>query len=478
MVKSYLASLNLANWLVVILLIFIPLYPKIPLFTVPGTYVAIRIEDFLIMASFLFWLSLCGGFKKLGQNDTHWAIWAFLVIGIISLSSAVLVTASIAPHLGLLHFLRRVEYLLPFLIVVGSLTNIKQLVAYQVVLFTGVVGVCLYGFGQKFLSFPVISTMNEEFSKGLMLSLTSNARVNSTFAGHYDLAIYLAMMIVLGISILLAPTTKSIKIILSAVLFLSFGLLLLTVSQIAYLATFIGVLFLLYMYGKKKIILALFIGSIMIALGFAPLRQRLLDTAFVNLNYFSSRFFGQLVSPLVEQEGQLPTEALVTYQTVEKSATHSSTVASVANISTPFGQRRPDLGVVYSSGVRFDVEWPRAIRAFLKNPLLGTGYSSLGLSTDNDYLRVLGEVGLLGFWAFLLVIASIAKKGWVMVKSPNWQVRSQTLGLLTVGVVFFVGAIFIDVFEASKIAIIFWMLAGMLVGLYNLTVKNNNWQDN
>src|SRR5205814_2283829 len=44
-----------------------------------------------------------------------------------------------------------------------------------------------------------------------------------------------------------------------------------------------------------------------------------------------------------------------------------------------------------STSIRLNVEWPRAVRALTKNPLLGTGYSSITLATDNDYLRALGE---------------------------------------------------------------------------------------
>ena len=39
---------SLYKYAVAALFIFIPLYPKFPLFNVPGTYVAIRAEDFFI----------------------------------------------------------------------------------------------------------------------------------------------------------------------------------------------------------------------------------------------------------------------------------------------------------------------------------------------------------------------------------------------------------------------------------------------
>ena len=51
----------------------------------------------------------------------------------------------------------------------------------------------IFAFGQQYLDWPVISTTNSEFAKGLILRLTPEARVNATFAGHYDFAAFLAM---------------------------------------------------------------------------------------------------------------------------------------------------------------------------------------------------------------------------------------------------------------------------------------------
>src|SRR3989337_1530554 len=70
-----------------------------------------------------------------------------------------------------------------------------------------------------------------------------------------------------------------------------------------------------------------------------------------------------------------------------------------------------------STGIRLDYTWPQAIKGFVRNPLLGSGYSTLtkrniedfteAESTDNDFLRALGETGLLGFLTFFGTIAFI-----------------------------------------------------------------------
>ena len=122
-----------------------------------------------------------------------------------------------------------------------------------------------------------------------------------------------------------------------------------------------------------------------------------------------------------------------------------------------------------SSSIRLKVEWPRALRALAKNPLLGTGYSSITLATDNDYLRALGEVGILGFGAFTLIFLRIFNK---IIR----KLRTDFNGLgslekaFVAGVIgaipgILVNAVFIDVFEASKFAIIFWLVLGIFVSL-------------
>ena len=114
-----------------------------------------------------------------------------------------------------------------------------------------------------------------------------------------------------------------------------------------------------------------------------------------------------------------------------------------------------------STSIRFDIEWPRAMRSFYKNPLLGTGYSSITLSTDNDYLRSLGETGLLGFLALISVILGLFIK--LIKKFPKQEGQAKLISISAIGmlVVFSTAAIFLDVFESSKIAILFWAYMGL-----------------
>lgn len=118
---------------------------------------------------------------------------------------------------------------------------------------------------------------------------------------------------------------------------------------------------------------------------------------------------------------------------------------------------------------RFQGEWPRAIDAFKKNILFGSGYSSVSLAVDNNYLRILGEIGLLGFAAFFgifLVIGIYIRQ--VLPEVDSLVVRSFVFGFVAGVVGLALNAIFIDVFEASKIAYLLWILTGVTLGTLSL----------
>src|SRR3989344_3054910 len=99
------------KYLIPILFLVIPLYPKFPLFNVPGTYVAIRAEDFLltIMAAMLaFYLFREKAFSLIKLPQIK-AIILFTTAGFLSLLSGWLLTQTVQPHIGFLHWARRVE---------------------------------------------------------------------------------------------------------------------------------------------------------------------------------------------------------------------------------------------------------------------------------------------------------------------------------------------------------------------------------
>lgn len=115
---------------------------------------------------------------------------------------------------------------------------------------------------------------------------------------------------------------------------------------------------------------------------------------------------------------------------------------------------------------RFQGEWPRALEAFRRNILLGSGYGSVGLAVDSSYIRMLGEVGLLGLSAFAaiwIITAIYIRKALPAVE--NIETKSFIIGVIAGAVGLSINALFIDVFEASKVAFILWLICGIALGM-------------
>jgi O-antigen ligase len=432
-------SNSLYKYLITAILISVPLYPKFPLFRIPGTYVSIRLEDFLIAITLvLFAIPLVKNFRKevlkdLLSNKVLRSILIFLSIGLISLISGVYLTKTVVPSIGFLHLLRRIEYLSMFF--VGFLylksNENKNFSEYliKILLLVNLL-VFLYGFGQKYFSLPVIITQNEEYSKGIALLWTPGSHINSTFAGHYDLASYLVLTIPIFIACFFTLKNKFTKIILVLSIGFGFWLFSSAVSRISIVSFVLASVITLFLLKKYKEILIIFLISALI-FGFSvDLRVRFKRLIDVTLNKIST--------------------------------VQSIVMAADTEEIQVFEDR--------STSIRFNVEWPRAIRAFIKNPLLGTGYSSINLATDNDYLRLLGELGLLGFFAFGLIFIHIFKS----IKSL-WPLEKHFEGFDLILITSLIGstmgilltAFFIDIFEASKFAIIFWLMMGLMIGRLN-----------
>ncbi len=473
MSKFYSISNRILFLLLVALTVFIPLYPKYPLFNVPTTFVAVRIEDFMIMVVVLLWGVInFHKFRSMFSKTIFRAFLLFWFISGLSVFSSIFITYHVEPHLGLLHWLRRIEYMSLFLVAATTITSRRQIKIMINSVLVAALLVVIYGFGQIYFNFQVISTTNSEFSKGLTLYLREGARVNSTFAGHYDLAVYLSIVLVIIAALLLYHDQGSkflsfknifYKIYLLALGCLSFALLGQTASRISFLAMMVGTSLVFWMGKKRFLLLIMIIASFALVVALPELRHRLVATFTVNVlggggpKYEPPAGTVNIFTP----EKSIPKESReVVLEQVRKDATdpakpvHKDVVPGEPINTT-------ELGVYRSFGIRLNVEWPRALNAFYKNPLLGTGYSSISLATDNDYLRSLGETGVLGTFALAIIFYLIIKRLRKYIHDSIGFERYFGIAILASIVALLVSAIFIDVLEASKIAEIFWLMMGV-----------------
>ncbi|MBP9819589.1 O-antigen ligase family protein [Candidatus Woesebacteria bacterium] len=528
------------------LLVFIPLYPKLPLFDIiPGYIVRVRIEDILVLGVCIWWIAHLLRGRIQWKTPYNLIVGLYAIAGAAAIVSGIFITKTIPLellHVGksILHYLRYLEYF--SLLFIAATTAPRKHTAKIVVfvLALTLALVAIYGIGQKYLYWPVYSTMNREFSKGIRLYLTEHARVQSTFGGHYDLAAYLVVIL----PVILTAAFQTNHRVLKTGLWLCFtlGLWLLTVSasRSSFLA-FIGaasISIILYSLTKKNILSkmkfifanGLIFGillTIMLSLFGQDIQQRMLQTleGYPELNawYHTTNAKRKLVAEQYLPDlssffaskppaGALSTDDLAVMvasdqrpvttkpspspmptnrpsdvffevsEQVPVSTISASGAAQTIIVEKPPTYSEAALRHGLSSAIRLDTLWPRALQGFYRNPVFGSGYATLtketitqfteAESTDNNFLRTLGETGLFGFVTFYGTIVLTAMIAWRLAKvgifshQPTLETAlgigyiCATLGLL-------VNAVYIDVFASSKVAFTYWSLAGVITAIWS-----------
>jgi len=522
------------------LLVFIPLFPKIPLFSPIEQYIVrIRLEDLFVFGTSIIWFIQVLRKKISWKLPISLVIVAYAITGAISLITAVFVinTIPLQPlHLGksLLHYFRYLEYFSLFFIL-GTATRTKAHVRLLILIITTtLLCVGLYGIGQKYYYWPVYSTMNREFSKGIQLYLTEHARVQSTFAGHYDLGAYLVVVLPLVLGAFFTTSRKLLKLLIGTSFVLGLWLLVVSASRTSFVAAMIGVTILLLAqslhqktlwkkasWAISRLFFVYFIFSFLVFRFGDDIRERLLQavdtdrqirTAYIELNNDRKEYFKQLMTQITGRENQ-------TIVIIPKAQPPAGGVASDENGPIISSDTRPtparpedvyvdvpdlvEIATISATGqsttilvqrdrvfsdcanekglslcIRLETLWPKAIAGFMSDPLFGKGYATLNKdgvtqfteaeSTDNNFLRTLGETGLVGFITFYGVIAAgvwYALKHYI--KTDNFG-KTLIVSYVAASLGLLLNAVYIDVFAASKVAFMYWALTGIVVGYFHL----------
>lgn len=528
-----------------VLLALIPLYPKLPLFDIiPGYLVRVRIEDFAVLLTFVFW-----GIQVL-RKKIEWKtplaipIALYAVAGLLAVLSAIVFTKTVPAeliHIGKtgLHYFRYLEYFSLYFILANAVKTKRHLKIVLGVLSITLIAITVYGIGQKYWYWPVYSTMNREFAKGIRLVLTEHARVQSTFGGHYDLGGYLVIVLPVILSLILV--SKKYWRLLFATAYLG-GMWLLFVSAsrtslIAYLVAS-GIVILWHSIRKSSwqqktasllryslmflLIHAIFLRSFgddlferveqtinSFPAVAAPYNQsmniidmsleRTAEAGRNTLDFVMRRNASDdlanalkvekpkdsitidevLVASDARPEPAVPVDVyadLPIYTQVATTSADGTTTYTTIEKERQYSENALRYGL--STAIRLDTLWPRALAGFYRNPVLGSGYATLtkdsvihfteAESTDNNFLRTLGETGALGFITFYGVIMLAITAAWKIIKqfSPATFEASYAVGYIAAAAGILINATFIDVFAASKVAFYFWALTGILLAIY------------
>lgn len=531
------------------MLAFIPLYPKLPLFeAIPGYIVRVRVEDVLVVLTAIVWLVQVIRKKVSWKTPLTPFILAYAVIGLLSTLSAIFITKTVPMqplHMGktLLHYFRYLEYFSLFFFVSAAIKTKNDLKKLLWVVFGTLVGVGIYGVGQKYLYWPVYSTMNREFSKGIRLYLTEHARVQSTFGGHYDLAGYVVIILPILLALVLSIKQRLQQIMFGAIFMLGLWLLVVSGSRTSFggfiLAAIVVVLMksarltewknrIWYVFSRGTAVM--FLTLMMLFVFGDDMYERLLQTlegypeahqAYTETTKtISDLTYTYVLDPLkVTRENvadwkkgdfaEKPPNAISVEEAAVMVASDqqpapskpsdvyvdvpdTKTVATVSaegkiefsQVEVPRTYSENALKYGLSVAIRLDYLWPKAIEGFMSNPLLGSGYATLtketayhfteAESTDNNFLRTLGETGALGFAVFYGAIAYAMYWSYKLYKKDDTSnfITAISIGYVAASLGLLFNATYIDVFAASKVAFTFWSMTGLMLAMVRLEFGN------
>lgn len=510
------------------LLIFIPLYPKVPLLDlIPGYIVRLRLEDICVGLTTLFYLVQVFRKKVTLKNPLSKWIFAYLVMAFLSIISGMFIIRTIpleTVHFAksFLHLLRYIEYFSLLFILYASVKTEKDLKIVIYTLAFTLLLVCIYGYGQKYFYWPVFSTMNREFSKGMVLYLTEHARVQSTFAGHYDLAAFLVLILPIFYVLGFRSQKRGEKIFFKVLHILGLWLLVTSASRTSFaayaLAIFLSIVLMAWQEKKllkrfwqifhRGVTFSLLLFLMIVFFG-GDMHDRFLQVLRAYPKVYETyeqgykfsqqqlKYLGEeyrIVANWVKLRGHPPDNGIAVDENIltetDERPIATRPVDVYVDVPIEVVEQDPAGNEVIvekertwsanamkyglSLAIRLDELWPNAIRGFQTNPLLGSAYGTLNKkefyhfteaeSTDNNFLRTLGETGLLGFITFygifvlLFYLLKTNKHASSWLKSLNLAFFAASIGLLA-------NALYIDVFASSKVAFTYWALVGAILAI-------------
>ena len=120
-------------------------------------------------------------------------------------------------------------------------------------------------------------------------------------------------------------------------------------------------------------------------------------------------------------------------------------------------------GMDLSAAQRFS-KWGIALNGLMKYPLLGYGYGIAPVVMDGNYVRIFGELGIIGGLLWLSLYFGYIR---YFFRNSGISLRAESAAWMMTAVAF--GAIFIDMLEASKIMEFIWFYAG--IAIYDIHEK-------
>ena len=413
--------------LIGLLIICIAIFPKINIISVGTGSAGIRIEDFLIAIICMIFFGF-SKYKK-NENNKNYVLKKlneyFLIYFTFSFISTMygIYKSYVTPLIGFLFLFRKLEYYLVFFAgyYYGKIKPDTNRKFMNLIVFFHFIMCLLQLFG-----------LVGSFNRGEMLSTLTQGRVSSTFNGAYELSAFLLIILPYYINSLLKDKKYKISNILN-IIFITFCIIesMSRTSLIIEIIIFFLMIFKSGVLQNKKNVQKLIISVVFLIL---PL------LVFTLPKFDFSRFSDLNINKTIY---------IIKYTWKNKNFNRYIKTGSWYGNSIFSLNQIDSMGYDGSLYQRLS-HWMQLLDGWKSSPLIGVGVSVSGNSADGNYVKILVETGILGLvtWIMLLKYILILLK-----KKENWLIYSYFTILL--------GAVFIDLFDSSKVIMTFWLLLGI-----------------
>ena len=409
-------------WLLLTLLL-LPIYPKVGLIAVSGTYIPVRADDLLIGVLGLIWVAGLLAERRrpevpglIGNTAALWVAVTFvsLLVGAFALGSIGVLT-------GLAFWAKPIEYLLLgwvcYDVVRTQRVSIRALLAPVLAAAAIVIG---YAIAEHFMLVPRLPGQGTQAGVPI-----------STIGDTHELAGYLGIVSLLLVALWHRATTTFSR---AAVL----------------LGLTLGIATIFYTGARSEfVVLGLCLLGLLV---WRPARL----PAVVAIAAMAILF----ASPLVES--MLPGSS----QGGDSGTPGAPALDESDNVTDRFIGSE----LATSLKIRFEIKWRAFIEQTMRSPIVGLGPSAATEAADGYYMRSFVESGILGLLAFLALVGTTFLSIWRTARNSEGLARAVAVAMVASTVFVALVSVLIDTWVASRVMELYWPLIGTALAAGAVTV--------
>ena len=409
-------------------LVILPLYPKVGLIAVSGTYIPVRLDDFVTLAVLGGWAITLYRARRLPRLPPIAApVVAWLAIGLLAVALGAGLLGTINWGTGALFWAKPIEYLglgwAAYDLV--DRPERRRLVLY--VIFATASIVVAYTLLERFGWLP--------HAPNYATDVTVSRVLGSTMGDSHQLATYLGVVLLMAIALWhRAPRP----------------------ARVAGLVGFgISAYVLVHAAGRSEF-LSLAICTLPLAFWRPARLPAVVMLLFLAFSFVLPQAVETALDQTVGRDGQLG--AVIRSWAPQPGQSSAPSASAPPPVSV--AERFDDLEADRSLEMRLQERWPVFFRIAMRDPIFGAGPSAATEAADGYYIRSFTEVGVAGTLAFGVLILSVLLALWRVIRSTAGDARAAAVGLISGTIFIGLVGVLIDSWVASRVMQLYWPAVG------------------